>query len=135
MIIIGVVGNNVKRNASVFEHIKKDVGEDVQVVEVGRWLGNPELCKAKYFRDQLARLKQEGFNGVVVFTRVLFHEEFAALAAKGGVMWHMVTGVSDCIPIRLGVDKLVSIFYLANRPHYLTPGLALDETLAQGIRR
>lgn len=135
MIIIGVVGTGEKRHRSVLERLAelKEIGKDIQ--EVGRWLGDPRTSKAKYYREQLTRLRQDGFDGVVVFTNVMYHDEFLALAAKGGIMWHLVSSVSDVIPIRTGVDKLVSLFDTKKRPHYVTPDEALYDTLENGIER
>ena len=135
MIIIGVVGTGENRHASLMKRLKQINDINVEIKEIGRWLGNPEQSKERYYRNQIAQLKQDGFNGVAVFTNVMYHDEFCALAAHGGVMWHLVSSISDCIPIRLGVDVLVSLLESAKRPTYITPEDAIHHTLTNVIER
>ena len=135
MIIIGVVGTGEKRHASVIEKLKEQDDHDVEIREIARSIGNPNATKERYYRDQLKQLKREGFDGVAVFTNVIFHDEFLALAAAGATMWHLVSSISDSIPIRLNKDILLSLTELQKRPHYKTPSDALNHTIDNAIER
>ena len=135
MIIIGVVGTGEKRHETLIKRLKKVDDSPLEVKEIGRWLGNPALSKERYYRDQIKQLKRDGFDGVAVFTNVMYHDEFLALASQGGVMWHLVSSVSDCIPIVLGTDVLVSMMDMARRPNYIQPEDALHHTINSVIER
>lgn len=135
MIIIGVVGSGEKRHDSLVERLKDIPYIDKEIREVGRWLGDPKTSKEKYYRDQIQALKKDGFNGIAVFTNVKFHDEFLALIGHGATMWHLASSISSCIPIRVGIDVLVSLIERTNRPHYLVPPDALHTTINRAIER